>query len=714
MSQYISNSGPCSIGSLIGKGGEGNVYHLAENPNFAVKIYTRDPLYREEKIKKMLELGFKDPKGLVSFPVDIVRDKLGKFCGFIMPKVSNHKPLFQLYGPSFRKQNFPNADYRFIVHAAGNIARAIETVHSAGCIIGDINPSGILISADARAALIDVDSYQFSDGNKKYLCTVGTDNYTPPELQGSKFSEQERNRNHDNFGLAVIIFQLLFHGRHPFSGEYSRGDLPINQSIKENRFAYSLRRNVGMTPPPNVPRLTDFPISISEAFEDAFDPLKIRPTANMWVSLIEGLKTSLNKCSSNKRHYYPQRAQRCLWCEFDNNFGTELFPDKEIQPLNTVSFDQLFKELDTISLVPLFFPHQKYMSAIQTIQKPQNTIGSFFKRIIQSTFTDEKKILERDRKLDKEIDTWFENSKLVNLKEIEQKIINLKFEIKQVPSQKTYLLDQIKKQRKEYALHQYLQSHFIKGSKIANLNDSLVAALASYGIETAADVKTRHNLTIVPGIGPTRSQNLNSWVRNLEGRFQFAVNADMERQENDYVQKAINNHLQVLIGEYEIELKKLKSLNTQINKYVSQHDFKIQALFQQRHECVEKLLSKNILSPALRVIPPNVPVVKANVRPIKLQFNVLNHINNSQLQTPTTQSNVVNQRNITNPPISAVPSASIKPTINILQNLLQKNAPKCPKCNSIMNLKTARKGRHAGNQFWGCSSFPRCRAVRSI
>ena len=115
-------------------------------------------------------------------------------------------------------------------------------------------------------------------------------------------------------------------------------------------------------------------------------------------------------------------------------------------------------------------------------------------------------------------------------------------------------------------------------------------------------------------------------------------------------------------------LKKLKSLNTQINKYVSQHDFKIQALFQQRHECVEKLLSKNILSPALRVIPPNVPVVKANVRPIKLQFNVLNHINNSQLQTPTTQSNVVNQRNITNPPISAVPSASIKPTINILQN----------------------------------------------
>ena len=28
--------------------------------------------------------------------------------------------------------------------------------------------------------------------------------------------------NHDNFGLAVLIFQLLFMGRHPFSGRYQR------------------------------------------------------------------------------------------------------------------------------------------------------------------------------------------------------------------------------------------------------------------------------------------------------------------------------------------------------------------------------------------------------------------------------------------------------------------------------------------------------------
>jgi len=35
----------------------------------------------------------------------------------------------------------------------------------------------------------------------------------------------------------------------------------------------------------------------------------------------------------------------------------------------------------------------------------------------------------------------------------------------------------------------------------------------------------------------------------------------------------------------------------------------------------------------------------------------------------------------------------------------------CPKCESEMVLRTARKGSKAGNQFWGCSRYPRCHYV---
>jgi restriction system protein len=38
--------------------------------------------------------------------------------------------------------------------------------------------------------------------------------------------------------------------------------------------------------------------------------------------------------------------------------------------------------------------------------------------------------------------------------------------------------------------------------------------------------------------------------------------------------------------------------------------------------------------------------------------------------------------------------------------------PGCPACGSEMIMRTARRGRNAGNQFWGCSRFPRCRGTR--
>jgi restriction system protein len=52
-------------------------------------------------------------------------------------------------------------------------------------------------------------------------------------------------------------------------------------------------------------------------------------------------------------------------------------------------------------------------------------------------------------------------------------------------------------------------------------------------------------------------------------------------------------------------------------------------------------------------------------------------------------------------PKDATPLAQVKP------------APKkiCPKCGGEMLLRTAQRGAHAGQQFWGCSQFPRCRAT---
>ncbi len=42
------------------------------------------------------------------------------------------------------------------------------------------------------------------------------------------------------------------------------------------------------------------------------------------------------------------------------------------------------------------------------------------------------------------------------------------------------------------------------------------------------------------------------------------------------------------------------------------------------------------------------------------------------------------------------------------------NAMTCPKCGEPLVLRTAGKGANAGNQFYGCSRFPKCRYTRNI
>lgn len=39
--------------------------------------------------------------------------------------------------------------------------------------------------------------------------------------------------------------------------------------------------------------------------------------------------------------------------------------------------------------------------------------------------------------------------------------------------------------------------------------------------------------------------------------------------------------------------------------------------------------------------------------------------------------------------------------------------PLCPICSQQMILRTAKKGKNAGNTFWGCSQYPNCRGVVS-
>lgn len=51
--------------------------------------------------------------------------------------------------------------------------------------------------------------------------------------------------------------------------------------------------------------------------------------------------------------------------------------------------------------------------------------------------------------------------------------------------------------------------------------------------------------------------------------------------------------------------------------------------------------------------------------------------------------------------------------INEVESTVQ-SEPVCPKCTGAIVKRVSKKGDNAGNEFWGCKSFPKCRGVVPI
>jgi len=42
------------------------------------------------------------------------------------------------------------------------------------------------------------------------------------------------------------------------------------------------------------------------------------------------------------------------------------------------------------------------------------------------------------------------------------------------------------------------------------------------------------------------------------------------------------------------------------------------------------------------------------------------------------------------------------------------DSPKCPNCDGLMSIRTARNGKRCGSQFWGCVKYPKCTGTLPI
>ena len=243
----------------------------------------------------------------------------------MMPKVSGKEPIHMIYSPAHRRQSYPHCAWDFLLYVARNIASSFATVHEHGHVVGDVNQNSFMVGRDSKVVLIDSDSFQINANGTLHLCEVGVSHFTPPELQTlPSFVGFERTENHDNFGLALLIFHVLFGGRHPYSGVPLISDAgnALETDITHFRYAYaSDNQRRGLKPPPRSIPLSMLPSDVEAMFQQAFTESGVatgRPTAKAWVAALDSLRQQLKKCIVSAMHVYPAHLTDCPWCALDN------------------------------------------------------------------------------------------------------------------------------------------------------------------------------------------------------------------------------------------------------------------------------------------------------------------------------------------------------------------------------------------------------------
>jgi len=122
---------------------------------------------------------------------------------------------------------------------------------------------------------------------------------------------------------------------------------------------------------------------------------------------------------------------------------------------------------------------------------------------------------------------------------------------------------QLEANRHAAQLKRFLERHFIHRAQIKGVGPGLKATLASYGIETAADV-TRAAVGAVPGFGPARTGEMLKWKAGIEAKFRFDPSkgvdpADIAALDHRYAKKRKDLEEALLHGPTE-----LQQLRTQI------------------------------------------------------------------------------------------------------------------------------------------------------
>lgn len=570
---FSSSGESVQLGRELGRGGEGAVFELIPDTSLVAKVYLK-PLdsKKQEKLRFMTTLKSERLNKYVAWPHAVLTErKGGEVVGYLMPKVGKHSPVQMWYSPARRRQEHPKAKWDFLIFVARNVAAAFEVLHSEGHVLGDVNQGNVMVASDSTVVLIDSDSFQINTNGTLHYCEVGVAHFTPPELQSlPSFAGYRRTENHDNFGLALLIFHILFGGRHPYSGVPLRdgaGDA-LETDIKHFRYAYANDGAArGLSPPPRAIPVNVLPDDIARMFHVAFteEGAKAkRPTASHWVAALDRLRQSLRICPTSKMHLFPGNVKDCPWCALEKQ-GVVYFVDLGtvyVKTSNGFDLVRVWAILEAIQppkpVLPPVVSAGTNVGAPLSVHATKRSNGNlvriagiivavvlicadfkfWFLAIIVGALswyfgkpTENKEfVAERARRhVERERAKKYMNDLVRKANQLagpqgftarKNELVRLRDEYRGLAEAEKKELARLHSTAEQRQREQFLERFFIDTANIPGLGPARKAALRSFGIETAADVK-KTRVMQVKGFGESLTRAVTDWRAACERKFLF-------------------------------------------------------------------------------------------------------------------------------------------------------------------------------------------------
>lgn len=614
------NGQSIALGRQLASGGEGAVFTLSNDSTLVAKVYHRPPTTQTvEKLNAMVRLANPQLLKLAAWPMGLLYHAgTRQLAGFVMPRLIDCQPIQHLYNPVQRLRSFPRAAWNFQVRAAVNLAAAFDEVHKAGCLVGDVNQSNVQVSTQALVRLIDCDSFQVRMNGKAYLCEVGVAHYIPPELQGKSLKGLIRTEHHDRFGLAVLIYQLLFVGRHPYAGVYHGADDPsFEQLIAEFRFAQGPAAHTwGMAPPPHTPTFADIPPELGNLFRRAFErgsEAGSRPRPAEWLDSLKRLESSIVECAADPGHKYWCGAQSCTWCRLADHGGPEYYfgvaGDAGTFAVDEAKLQDVLRRLNACG--PFDFPYDRQQFMPPRLPEPEPLpdgleehrstkivlsvaiglcmlalpFGLLHKAICISGFLGtlvfgawlaihvllspwhreyrrRRTALNNARHCLEEVENeWRQTVSRYRRAHDESRhsIERLISQCRGLTTQYQVELQRLTANAEEMARIRHLRLHLIADADIPKIGAGRKQVLASNGIVTAADIDD-YRIRGIKGFGDVLTSNLLGWKNKVLQEFRFDRKTAVSPGEQRSITVKFRNGQQQILAELNRQIGNLESL----------------------------------------------------------------------------------------------------------------------------------------------------------